>query len=349
MVNNKFNDIFGRFSSNDSQQYNDYNPNIDSAIRRRKIKKIIRNMMIYLIVFVVLLSVGNFFYIVREDEVAVVRVLGSVKKIIVDKDDELAEEQTKLDDNFKDIQIVRDKGIFFKIPFITQVDKDTSKLITYISNTAEINTQDKIKYDVAMYAQWEISNPALFRSSYGTILQANRKLDEIAYARVIEKINTMMSRDFLTNKDVLREKLDEARLELNDVLAKRGIVVRDIDVYRTILPDANIQSTYNKMIAERAAIAQQNRSEGKELYQNTVADTDREVAKIIAESIETSEKIIGSADSKALEIYANGFQADPEFYKFWRTLKAYENVFDEKTTMYLNSDNDFLKYFSEGD
>ncbi len=344
-MNDKFNDVFGQFSSGNSQQQQQ---NVNPEERRRKNKKMIRNIGIYLIVFAVLMSIGNFFYIVREDEVAVVRVLGSVKKIIVDRDDMLAVEQTSLDENFKNIQIVKDKGIFFKIPFITQVDKDTSKLITYISNTAEINTKDKIKYDVAMYAQWEISHPALFRSSYGTILQANRKLDEIAYARVIEKINTMMSRDFLTNKDALRQKLEEARAELNEALAKRGIVVRDIDVYRTILPDANIQSTYNKMIAERAAIAQQNRSEGKELYQNTVADTDREVAQIIAESIEKSEKIIGEADAKALEIYANGFTADPEFYKFWRTLKAYGNVFDKDTMLYLNSDNDFLKYFSNG-
>ncbi len=344
-MNDKFKDAFNTFTS--SQQHQD-GENIDPSIKRAQGKKSFRNLLLILLIFIIVASVGNFFYVVREDEVATVRVLGSVKKIIVDRDDMLAEAQNKLDNNFKDIAIVRDKGLFFKIPFITEVDKDTSKLITYISNTAEINTKDKIKYDVAMYAQWEISHPALFRSSYGTIVQANRKLDEVAYARVIEKINTMMSRDFLTNKDALRETLDEAQSELNDVLAKRGIVVRDIDIYRTILPDANIQSTYNKMIAERAAIAQQNRSEGKEVYQNTVADTDREVAQIIAESVEKSEKIIGEADAKALEIYANGFSTDPEFYKFWRTLKAYENVFDEDTMIYLNSENDFFKMFSNG-
>ncbi len=344
-MNEQFKNAFNTFTSSTQNQDE---PSIDPSVKKAKRKKFVRNLLFLLVILLILTSVGNFVYFVREDEVATVRVLGSAKKIIVDRDDKLAAGQNELDDNFKDIAIVRDKGLFFKIPFITQVDKDTSKLITYISNTAEINTKDKIKYDVAMYAQWEITHPALFRSSYGTIVQANRKLDEVAYARVIEKINTMMSRDFLTNKDALRETLDEAQDELNEVLAKRGIVVRDIDIYRTILPDANIQSTYNKMIAERAAIAQQNRSEGKEVYQNTVADTDREVAKIIAESIETSEKIIGEADAKALEIYANGFSADPNFYKYWRTLKAYGNVFDKETMIYLNSENDFLNLFSHG-
>ena len=65
------------------------------------------------------------------------------------------------------------------------------------------------------------------------------------------------------------------------------------------------------------------RSEGQELYQNTVADTDRKVAEIISESIEKSEKIIGEADASALEINANAFSKDPDFYEYWRTLKSY--------------------------
>lgn len=347
-MKNQFQDTMRQFADQFSKQQFSQKPPQDREQQKRKQKRTFRNIGIVLILLAIFLSGGSFFYTVAEDEVAVVRVFGSVKKVIVDKDNTLAVEQTKLDQNYKDVEIVRDKGLFLKIPFITQVDKDTSKLITYISNTAELNTKDKIKYDVAMYVQWEISHPGLFRSAYGTITQANRKLDEVAYARVIEKINTLMAVDFLTNKDALRNALDKAREELNSSLAPRGIVVRDIDVYRTILPDANIQSTYNKMIAERAAIAQQNRSEGKELYQNTVADTDREVAQIVAESIEKSEKIIGQADAEALEIYAKGFQVDPEFYKLWRTLKAYDKTFDKDTVLYLNSDNDFLKIFSKG-
>ncbi len=186
-MNEQFKNAFNTFTSSTQNQDE---PSIDPSVKKAKRKKFVRNLLFLLVILLILTSVGNFVYFVREDEVATVRVLGSAKKIIVDRDDKLAAGQNELDDNFKDIAIVRDKGLFFKIPFITQVDKDTSKLITYISNTAEINTKDKIKYDVAMYAQWEITHPALFRSSYGTIVQANRKLDEVAYARVIEKINS---------------------------------------------------------------------------------------------------------------------------------------------------------------
>ena len=197
-----------------------------------------------------------------------------------------------------------------------------------------------------MYAQWEITHPGLFKSSMGSITKANSVIDEIGYAAVIEKINSLTSTEFMTDKEKLYAVLITAKEELNRNLALKGIALIDIEIYRTILPPSNIESTYNKMIAEREAIAEQKRAEGLELYQNTVSDTDKEVATINAESIETAEKILGNADATALEIYANGFSIDPSFYEFWRTLKSYENSFDEDTVIYLDRNNDFLKYFS---
>lgn len=303
-----------------------------------------RGITAILILFL-LVGASSFFYIVAEDEVATVKQLGEIKKVIVDVDNETAAGQSVLDPKFADIEIVKDKGLFFKIPFITTVEKDSSKLITYISNSAQINTRDKIKYEISMFAQWEISHPGLYRSSLGNIQRANANIDELAYAVVIEKVNSLTSRQFLTDKDVLNAALDVAVEELNAKMAPKGIVLKDIEVYRTILPESNIESTYKKMVAEREAIAQQKRSEGQELFQNTVADTDRKVAETIAESIEVSEKIIGGADAEALEIYANAFSKDPAFYEYWRTLKSYEKTIDEDTVIYMDKNNDYLKFF----
>lgn len=303
-----------------------------------------RAIMAFIVMFI-LIGATSFFYIVAEDEVATVKQLGEIKKVIVDIDNETAAAQGQLDPKFADIVIVKDKGLFFKIPFITTVEKDTSKLITYISNSAQINTRDKIKYEISMFAQWEISHPGLYRSSLGNIQRANANIDELAYAVVIEKVNSLTSRQFLTDKDALNEALNDAVIELNEKMAPKGIVLKDIEVYRTILPESNIESTYKKMVAEREAIAQQKRSEGQELFQNTVADTDRKVAETIAESIEISEKIIGAADAEALEIYANAFSRDPSFYEYWRTLKSYEKTIDADTVIYMDRNNEYLKFF----
>jgi len=335
-----------QFEPNDFKRYSD-----EFKSRAASAKKTAGQMIKYVILLILLvLLVGvftNFTYIVEEDEVATVRQFGEITKIIVDRDNDVARQQNDLINSFANIEIINDKGLFFKIPFITQVDKYSSKLITYVSNVANINTQDKIKYEIAMFAQWEISHPGLFRSSLGTATKANNIIDEIAYAAVIEKVNSLNSVDFLTNKEMLYEVLQTAKEELNEDLALKGIVIRDIEVYRTILPPSNIESTYNKMIAEREAIAEQKRAEGMELYQNTVADTDRQVATIIAESIEIAEKTIGEADAAASEIYADAYSVDPEFYEFWRSLSAYENAFDENTVIYLDRSNPFMKYFNQ--
>lgn len=300
------------------------------------------------ILFALLVLLSNSFYIVREDEVATVRELGEIKRIVVDANSEYAIQQNNLDSRFKDVIVDTSKGLKFKVPFITTVEKDTSKLLTYVSNTAKINTRDKIKYEINMYAQWQITHPGIFRTSLGSVTRANSKIDEITYAVVIDRINRLSSNDFLNSKQALDEILDEAMTELNNNLASQGIRLNDIDVYRTILPPSNIESTYKKMIAEREAIAQQIRSEGLEIYQNTVADTDRNVAQIKASAIEESEKIRGEADATALEVYASGFSKDPAFYEFWRTLKSYEETIDADTVMYLDKNNDYLNFFSNG-
>lgn len=317
----------------------------------------LKNMKKYLIIafFVIaaLVVLSQSIYIVREDEVATVRVLGEIKKIIVSSEHEAdALQQSELDSRFKGVPIDTGKGLKFMIPFVTTVEKDSAKLITYISNTAKINTRDKIKYDIDMYAQWKITHPGMFRASLGSLVRANSKIDEVVYAVVIDRINRLTSIDFLNNKKALEDILSEARVDLNENLASQGIRIVDIDVYRTVIPDSNIDSTYKKMIAEREAIAQQIRAEGLELYNNTVADTDRQVAQVLASAIEESEKIRGEADAEALAIYAGAFSKDPDFYEFWRTLKSYETTMDENTFLFLDKNNRYLKIFSgefEGD
>lgn len=317
----------------------------NSQDMKKQIKKNMGFAGFILLFIIAIFLLSNCFYIVRENEVATVRELGDIKTIVVDAGNTDAQLQNDLDPRFKNVRIVTQKGLHFKIPFITTVEKDTSKLLTYISNSAQINTKDKIKYQINMYAQWEITHPGLFRSALGTVNKANTKIDEVAYAVVIEKVNSLSSLQFLTDKDALYDVLSVAVVDLNDKLSSQGIVIKDIEVYRMILPPSNIESTYKKMIAEREAIAQQIRSEGLELYQNTVADTDRNVAEIKASAIEESEKIRGEADATALELYAQGFSKDPAFYEYWRTLISYEKTIDEDSVIYLDSDNEYLKYF----
>ncbi len=334
------------FNNNEHNRQNFQDINAKTQQIKDKAIKNARNFGFLLIIIVLLLGAKSFIYTVAEDEVAVVSVLGDIKKVIVDKDNTLAIIQNEIDSRFSNVEIVNKKGLFFKVPFITTVNKTSSKLITYQSNSANIVTKDKIKYKVALYAQWEISHPGLFKTSLGTINKANAVIDEVVYAVIIEKINTLTSDIFLTDKNRVIHELEASKIDLNEQLASKGIVLRDIEIYRTILPDSNIESTHQKMVAERQAVAQKTRSEGKELYRTTVAKTDREVKEIESAAIEEAEMIKGSADAEALEIYANAYSQDPEFYEFYKSLESYKTSFDEQTTIFLDKNNPYLKYFN---
>jgi len=56
-------------------------------------------------------------------------------------------------------------------------------------------------------------------------------------------------------------------------------------------------------------------------------------------------KLFGEGDARATEIYASAYEQDSEFYSFLRRLQTYEQLFERKTTILLDSDSELLKYF----
>ena len=135
---------------------------------------------------------------------------------------------------------------------------------------------------------------------------------------------------------------------INNDMAPRGIEVKDIQVHRTILPTANIESTYARMQADRAKVAQQLRSEGQESYRKAVSSTDLEARKIQADAVSQAGAIRGEGDAAALEIYAQAYSLDKDFYAYWRSLKALESAINDNSTLVLDSEHplwkDLLQY-----
>lgn len=328
---------------------NNGTPFSDNVRPMKPKKKVpIVRIVLGLLVLAVLLTANMFIYTVEQDQMAVVKVFNDTKQVIVDTNNEDAVEINKLDPRFKNVEVVNKKGLFFKIPFITQVDKYTSKLLTYVSNTGQVTTRDKVKFEVELYAQWEITHPGLFATNYSSTQVANNRIDETLYADIIALINNLDSDAFLTDKEVLYNALEEKKEIYNDKIRNTGIIIKDLEIYRVGIPASNYASVYNKMNAERNAVAAGYRADGQKIYAETISNVDLEAASIEAAAIEESAKIRGEADAEAVKIYADAFSKDPEFYEFWRILQAYDKSLDENTTIYLDKNNPYLKYFSSG-
>ena len=123
-----------------------------------------------------------------------------------------------------------------------------------------------------------------------------------------------------------------------------GFTVTDVQLKELTFPEANLSSVFQRMRSEREAIARQFRSEGAEEAARIRAEADTEKAKILAAANRESAEIRGSADAEAIAIYAGSYGKDKDFYRFSRTLEAYDKFIDEGTTLILPSDSELLRY-----
>ena len=79
-------------------------------------------------------------------------------------------------------------------------------------------------------------------------------------------------------------------------------------------------------------------------YVIVVKQQTKKEKEILSNAYKESQKIRGEADAKAIKIYADAYNKDPDLYEFLRSLDAYEKVFDPSTRVILSTDNEFLKY-----
>ena len=128
-------------------------------------------------------------------------------------------------------------------------------------------------------------------------------------------------------------------------LAQFGIELVDVKIKRINYVEEVRQSVYNRMIAERKQIAEKFRSEGKGEAQKIRGDKERELKLITSEAYRIAQEIKGKADAESTKLYAEAFGVDPEFYSFVRTLEIYRESLDEKNSLVLSTEAEFLKYF----
>lgn len=302
-------------------------------------------LAVALIAFLILLNEA--FFIVGEAEQAVVSRFGVIKAIIVDDNNTFHADYKELlkgeITSSGTVAIKRGSGLHFKVPFVDKVEKFSSLLFSYTSSSETVNTSEKKQYNITTYAQWRIADPALFSLKLGSSMNAENQLDNLIHPVIVQAINRLPAEDFISNKDALNSALKTGLETINEDMVIRGILVMDIQVHRTILPQANVETTYDRMKADRAKVAQQLRSQGEETYRRLVADTDLKAARIEADAVRAAGETRAKADATAMGIYNSAYKADPEFYQFWRSLQALRGSFKENSVLVLTQNHPLWK------
>jgi membrane protease subunit HflC len=283
----------------------------------------------------------------NENESASVLRFGRIISVYVKTDAQAAAVQAGLDSQSDKLSLVKvyvGTGLHLRLPFVDQVKKYSNMLLTYDTAPRQVITSDKKKLIFDNNAQWRIDNPALFEITMGRVEEAQKRLDDILYSKMNEKVGKITATSLITDKVLVEQMQIDLAKEMTDTMMAYGIEVFDIRVKRTELPQENYESVYKRMISERQRIAAQYRSEGDEEALKMRSDTDRQIVILLSEARRQAEILKGEGDAEAARIFNDAYGTDPGFYEFYNTLEMYKATIGSNTTLVIPSDSPFAQY-----
>jgi membrane protease subunit HflC len=322
-----------------------------------------------LIVVVVLIALYASLFVVQEGQRGIVLRFG---KVLRDSDNK---------------PLVYAPGLHFKIPFIETVKTLDARIQTMDNQADRFVTNEKKDLIVDSYLKWCISDFSRYylATGGGDVSQAEVLLKRKFSDRLRSEIGRLNVRDIVTDSrgrltSDVRDALntgsvgDEAvTTEADDAIASAaarveqetrgkqpavnpnsmaalGIEVVDVRIKQINLPAEVSDAIFQRMRAEREAVARRHRSQGQEEAEKLRATADYEVTRTLAEAERQARITRGGGDAEAARLFADAFSKDPDFYAFIRSLRAYENSFNSgNDVMVLSPDSDFFRYMKSPD
>ncbi len=242
-----------------------------------------------------------------------------------------------------------DPGLYFKVPtnIVDSVLIIEDRLLRYDIANMTLQVSGGKFYEVDAFLTYRISNPRLFRErALGDLRIAEDRIAtrfDAALRQVygLREFNAALSEE---RPQMMREARDLIRPDLADL----GIDVIDVRILRTDLTEQVSAQTYDRMKAERLAEAALLRARGQEAAQSLRAVADRQAVEIIAAARRDAEVLRGEGDAQRSAIYADAFNRDQEFFKFYRSMQSYRTALGASgTTMVLSPESDFFEYFGD--
>lgn len=229
-------------------------------------------------------------------------------------------------------------GLHVKLPIDTVLRFD--KRIVYSEpKQGEYLSLDKKNVVIESLATWRIADPRRYLESLGNRAAADARLAEIVAAQIGAVIGRHPAQALISIDGSGRGQQSIVR-DIGDAVARfalsaYGVQVIDVALTRLTLPERNRVSVFERMKAERGKIAMEYRSAGELESKRIIGQADREVSDIASNAYAQAQRLRAEGDAQAARIYSDAFVEEPAFYKFLRTLQAYEKVLDPSTTLFL--------------
>ncbi len=261
-------------------------------------------------VLVALMVAFSTVFIVDQRQVGVVYALGEIKEVITEP------------------------GLKFKLPppfqNVVFLDKRIQTLDS--PDTRPIFTAEKKSLLIDWMVKWRIADPRQFIRNNGADLRnLETRLAPVVQAAFNEEVTRRtVSGVLATDRELV---MSGVRERLADEATAFGIEIIDVRVKRVDFVADITDAVYRRMESERKRVANELRSTGSAEAEKIRADADRQREVILAEAYRDAQKIKGEGDARASALYADAFNRDPQFAKFYRSLEAYRGSFRNKSDM----------------
>ena len=211
----------------------------------------------------------------------------------------------------------------------------------------EVTPADDRRLEVDAFVLYRIADVRQFREALGVDggRQAEIQLNGILDGQIRAVLgsqgvtsNTILSPERSALMDQIRERSDARAQAL-------GLDVVDVRLRQTNLPEQNFDATLQRMIAERAREATDERARGREAALRVTALADRTYEEMLSEARRDARITEGEADAERNKIFAQAYSKNVEFFEFYRSLSAYEEALTgENSSMVLSPDSQFFNY-----
>ena len=237
-------------------------------------------------------------------------------------------------------------GLHFKLPFINNVRKFDRRILTLDTPSESMLTSEQKFVNVDSFVKWKINDVSKFYiSTQGNELRALSRLEQIIKDRMRAQIANRTLVEVVSQErvNIMRDIQGAANSATSDEF---GIEVIDVRIKSIELPEDVRESVFQRMATDRQKEANLLRFQGREEAESVRANADREVQVILAEAERDGQITRGAGDASSIEIYADAYSKDEEFFAFYRSLQAYGNAFgSNKDILVLDPSSSFFDYF----
>lgn len=217
-------------------------------------------------------------------------------------------------------------GLYFRAPFVDRLVRIERRLLDLEMQNEEVLSNDQQRLLVDAFARFRIVDPVRMVERAGSTDGVRVALEPILNSVLRQELGRRTFQAMLTAER--GSALDNVRRNLDRQARQYGAEVVDVQITRTNLPEAPLQSAFQRMESDRQ----------------------REARTIRAQGGRDARIIRANADAEAARIYAESFGKDANFYDFYRAMQSYDATFaaengDAASSIILSPDNEYLRQF----